>query len=626
MSSNNLNRSVLTYFKKYCIDRDCHYIDSLIISIYITQRKLRVKNNLLLLGHILDGDNADLIEFCSFLRTHEIDLTLENLVEFFEFVISPKDKQVNGAVYTPSYIREYIVDNVLELIPRQEWRNKTFGDIACGCGGFFLTLASKLASAGLSFEEIYKNNIFGVDIQQYSVDRCSLLLSLLAVENGEDIPVFDFNIYTGNSLNYDWSINQKIKGNGGFDFIIGNPPYVGASKIDDESKRLLVNWSVSQSGKADLYIPFFQIALENLVPGGLVGYITVNNFYRSLNGRKFRSYMSYYHYGLKMVDFGSEQIFKGRSTYTAICFISKTIDDILYTQTSSKDLDKLSKDHFVRIYYENLSDDSGWMLRDSSIVKNIEKIERIGIPLGRCFNIRNGFATLKNDIFILNVIDEDNDFYYVSTTDNKTLKVEKNICRDAIKPNTLKKESEIENKKEKLLFPYICKGQNVSLIPEQILKTAYPYAYTYLLWHKNILAKRDKGKKVYDAWFAFGRTQALNVHGYKLLFPYIANAPHFVIAEQKDLLFYNGYTLVSDDLESLKVVQKILKSKVFWYYIKHTSKPYGSEYFALAKNYIKNFGIAKLTDSQKKKLLMMEDAKDVNRMLLELYDLNLDDI
>ena len=267
MSSNNLNRSVLTYFKKYCIDRDCHYIDSLIISIYITQRKLRVKNNLLLLGHILDGDNADLIEFCSFLRTHEIDLTLENLVEFFEFVISPKDKQVNGAVYTPSYIREYIVDNVLELIPRQEWRNKTFGDIACGCGGFFLTLASKLASAGLSFEEIYKNNIFGVDIQQYSVDRCSLLLSLLAVENGEDIPVFDFNIYTGNSLNYDWSINQKIKGNGGFDFIIGNPPYVGASKIDDESKRLLVNWSVSQSGKADLYIPFFQIALENLVPG-----------------------------------------------------------------------------------------------------------------------------------------------------------------------------------------------------------------------------------------------------------------------------------------------------------------------------------------------------------------------
>ena len=107
-------------------------------------------------------------------------------------------------------------------------------------------------------------------------------------------------------------------------------------------------------------------------------------------------------------------------------------------------------------------------------------------------------------------------------------------------------------------------------------------AYEYLLANRETLKKRDKGAREYEAWYAFGRTQALNISGYKLLFPYIADAPYFVISDNKDLLFYNGYALVSDDLRKLKIAQKILQSNVFWYYIKNSSKPYGGDYYALA--------------------------------------------
>lgn len=171
-------------------------------------------------------------------------------------MISPANKETNGAIYTPIRIREYIVNRILLNIPTNEWGNKKFCDVACGCGGFFLTLAQQLHKMELSFAQIYSQNIFGIDIEDYSIRRCKILLSLFAIINGEDVEYFNFNLYVGNSLNFNWNNIDLIRENEGFDVIVGNPPYVSSSKISEESKALLVNWSVAQTGKTDLYIPF----------------------------------------------------------------------------------------------------------------------------------------------------------------------------------------------------------------------------------------------------------------------------------------------------------------------------------------------------------------------------------
>lgn len=83
------------------------------------------------------------------------------------------------------------------------------------------------------------------------------------------------------------------------------------------------NWSVASTGKADLYIPFFELGLKWLNENGSLGYITVNTFYKSLNGRALRNYFSAKKYSFKIIDFGSEQIFNNRLTYTCICLIEK---------------------------------------------------------------------------------------------------------------------------------------------------------------------------------------------------------------------------------------------------------------------------------------------------------------
>lgn len=629
MPSFSIDQQILRFLKNLS-NEDTKYIDQLIVSAYVQFNQLNIVQNILLQDYLLGESDANLSKFINLLERKKFTFTIEHLIELFEFVISPSEKEVNGAVYTPNYIRDYIVANVLNHFENVPLNNLVFADISCGCGGFFYTLALKIKEhIDITFAELYENNFIGIDIKEYSINRTKLLLTLLAIQNGEDIKEFRFNLFCANSLDFNFFEIPLIRDNNGINAIIGNPPYVGSSKIDDDSKLLLDRWSVTRTGKMDLYIPFFQIAMEALAENGILGYITVNNFYRSLNGRGIREYFSVNQFPLRIIDFGSEQVFRGRSTYTCICFIENNNNgNIDYIKSISKNLNQIYEDKYLQINYNNLDNFRGWVLQDNVISTNIEIIENTGTPLGQLFDIKNGFATLKNDVYLFTPKIETEELYLFEK-DNNEYWIEKNICKDAIKPNTLKKENNVEEQMEKLIFPYIEKtlpelfSNNIQLdiIKENTLRISYPLAYKYLTQYRDILKERDKGKREYPAWYAYGRSQALTIKGYKLLFPYIADQPYFVLSDLRELLFYNGYALISDNWESLQIIQKVLKSTLFWYYIKHTSKPYGSNYYALAKNYIKNFGIYNFDTKQKNFLLLCNNQKKIDKFLENLYDI-----
>ena len=102
----------------------------------------------------------------------------------------------------------------------------------------------------------------------------------------------------------------------------------------------------------------------------------------------------------------------------------------------------------------------------------------------------------------------------------------------------------------------------------------------------------------------------------------MAGQPYFVYSAQEDLLLYAGYAVYFDSERELKILKRILESKVFWYYIKKTSKPYSGNYFALAKNYVKDFGICDLNENEKKYLLKTDSYEKRNEFLLEKYGIN----
>lgn len=542
---------------------------------------------------------------------------MEDVISFFELAIPDAEKTANGAVYTPKYIRDYIVRQVMHSVEKP-LAECLCADISCGCGAFLYTLAEYIHEhTGEQFGNIFKH-LYGVDISATSVNRAKILLALVALQNGEIIQDDTFNLFAGDSLTFDFRSMPKVANNNGLDIIVGNPPYVRSKHIDKETKKNFPLWCTSKVGNADLYIPFFEIGLTALNENGLLGYITVNTFFKSVNARTLRNYFSDNHLSLSIVDFGQQLVFKKKLAYTCLAFMSKKqSESLLYVKADVADVEAQNNFVYSRINYSSLDNHRGWHLNRNEVLENIRLIENAGEALGDKYVIKNGIATLANDVFIFRPVRTDDNYHYL-VREGKEYAIEKGICRDIIKPNILKSEADISVKEEKIISPY---DADCNIIAEVFFVDNYPNAYKYLQDYRVILDKRDKGEGDYEAWYAFGRTQAIADSGKKLLFPYMSDLPHFVYTSQKDMMIYCGYAIYNESETELLFLKKVLESSVFDYYMKNTSKPYSTGYFSYAKNYVKSFGIYPFTEEQKQHILSLRTKEEVDEYIRTIYQI-----
>lgn len=583
----------------------------IIVTAFVRFNKLKTHDGFLgqyfdTTGECLEKDIALLAERC----------TIEDVINIFELAIPRSEKTTNGAVYTPKYIRDYIVEHVAAQT-ETPINESLCADIACGCGAFLYTLAVYIhTQTNKTFKSIF-HNLYGIDISATSIERAKILLSLVALANGERTNEDDFNLYCGDTLVFDFKKLPNVRKNGGFDVIVGNPPYVRSKHINPDIKKNLSQWNTSNVGNADLYIPFFEIGMSTLTDTGVLGYITVNTFFKSVNARELRKFLSSSKVSLSIVDFGEQLVFKKKLAYTCMVFLSKAKSESLhYSKAAIDAVERHRQLDYSTIYYRTLDNRRGWHLNRTDILDNIRQIEGAGEALGDKYVIKNGIATLANSIYIFRPTREDNRYYFL-LKEGIEYPIEKEICRDIIKPNILKREADIAEKEEKIITPY----DDSKVIAEDFFVKHYPCAYQYLKTHKGILDARDKGKGRYDAWYAFGRTQAISDSGRKLLFPCMSDLPHFVYAPQENLMIYCGYAIYHDSEDELLVLKRILESPIFAYYIENTSKPYSMGYYSYAKNYVKNFGICPLNDDEKKYLLGLSDRQEIGRFLHKKYGL-----
>lgn len=594
-------------------------VDRLIISSFLKKNNIIVSQNIFIKSYIIPKVNKieykQLNDFISELDKEIIEFNIENLIQLFEFVISPADRIINGAIYTPIEIRDYIISNTLGK-KRRTIGNLKIADISCGCGGFLYSAAKYIKKeTHKTYFEIFKENIYGVDIQYYSITRTKILLSLFAIIEGEDCIEFEFNLFDKDSLSFNWK--ENIQDFQGFDIIVGNPPYVRLKNLNEDTKLLLKNWEVCDTGLTDLYIPFFQIGIDNLAKNGILGYITMNSFFKSLNGRALRSYFNKKSLGFKIIDFGSDQIFKSKNTYTCICLIeNKSSKFINYVAISGSELK--NKKTFSKVYYQDIDSKKGWNLQNHKI---ITKIEAIGKPFGEIYKTRHGIATLKNEIFIFDPVAEDKDYYYLQN--GSLYPIEKGICREIVNSNKLSRVNLLSKLKEKVIFPYNDEVKP-KLLDEKTFKNKFPKAYEYLSKKRETLDQRDKGKGKYENWFAFGRTQSLEKLQNKLFFPKISDQnPSCIINFDKNLLFYNGLAVIGNNEDELIIIKKLMESNLFWYYIKTTSKPYSAKYYSLNGNYINNFGIYTFSDDEKKFIINEDNKSILDTFFEEKYNIRL---
>ena len=132
---------------------------------------------------------------------------------------------------------------------------------------------------------------------------------------------------------------------------------------------------------------------------------------------------------------------------------------------------------------------------------------------------------------------------------------------------------------------------------------------------------RDKGRPNPQGWYAYGRSQGLNKYGKKLLFPTFSNYPRFMLVNNEEALFCNGYGIFENEFIDLEILMKILNSSVMDYYIKNTSYSIEGGYYCYQKKYIERFSIPWLSDRQRTYIRNL-CGNELDKYLWDLYELD----
>lgn len=584
--------------------------------------------------------------------------------------------------YIVDYIVKNTIGELLKGKTPNQVSKMKFVDPACGSGSFLLGAFQYLINWHIDYysnmerppkdviytakdgitrltvtekKRIVVNNIYGVDIdaQAVEVSKLSLLLKVLEDSNKDELeaqqklfqeralPYLGDNIRCGNSLigsdilekddltleeikvinPFDWNDEfAEVFENGGFDAVIGNPPYVRQERIK-EIKPYLKDHYETYTGVADLYVYFFEKGINILKENGYFGVICSNKYAKAKYGKKLRKFILnnkiiYY------TDFTGDNVFKTASVDASVIIVSNK---------NSKD-NTILIDNLFELKQSLLSEES-WIFQSPEVIALKDKINSKGILIKDCENIfiNRGILTGFNKAFIID---------------------------DKLKNQLILS----DEKNEEIIKPFLSgkdinKGfinfKNTYLILSKSgmdIKKEYSVIYNHLEQYKNNLKKRtDKGK----FWFNLRACSFYEeFEKPKLIYPEIGLNLTPIYDDNKFYLNKTCFMLTTKNIDSA-YIGALLSSKVLNFIFRLLGSPLGSSGYVFSKIYIEKLPIIlgseletdlsslfiKInnlkqelinckTPNEKRLIEKQIEVTDnkINRLVYELYDLTEEEI
>lgn len=568
--------------------------------------------------------------------------------------------------YIVHYIVENTVGKKIEGLNPEEIKKIKIVDPACGSGSFLLGAYSYLLDyhqkwylshkSEKSFKNDYyvtkdgelkvnldkrgnilRNNIFGVDIDKEATEVAIMSLYLKMLDDGFDkgerdlffikghvLPDMTDNVKCGNSLigtdyfdgkldfdiqemkeikTFDWDNEfTGIFNTGGFDCVIGNPPYVRQEMLTVYKPYFEKHYR-TYHGVADLYVYFIEKGIKLLKEEGFYSIIVANKWMRANYGLPLRNYLKTA--GLdEIIDFGDLPVFQDATTYPCILTVNKTITNkknIKFNAATVEELsfDELSeylKDKRFKLSLEDLNPE-GWTLCDEKTTRLLDKLKKAGLPLeeyvqGKIFR---GVLTGLNDAFVID-----------AETKNKLISEDpksEEILRPFLSGKNIKRYCRLEPEKYLILFPKGWTNERIKGVKNawSWLEANYEAIARHLKPYEEAGKKRcDKG----DYWWELRACDFyMEFEKPKLIYPNICNRNIFTYDENSLYTNQKCFIISLDD----KSLLGILNSSTFNFLYKQILPKLRGGFFEPSYVFMKDMPVPSVSNEEKVNLITLVD-------------------
>lgn len=529
-------------------------------------------------------------------------------------------------------------------------------------GAWMLTTAEK--------KRILLNNIFGVDIdaQAVEVTKLSLLLKVLEGESNETIgsqltlfqervlPDLAKNIQCGNSLigsdyfegsmfveqeerervnAFDWKTAfPHVFAQGGFDAVIGNPPYIRIQILQETSnidvEFFKGKYKAASKGNYDVYVVFVEKGLNILNEKGRLGFILPHKFFNAQYGESLREVISKGNHLAKVIHFGDQQVFENATTYTCLMF-----------------LDKVGHNEFE---FEKVKDLDGWRVAQTSTASDVGKIDAsrvterewnfsVGESAG-LFNrlsempiklqdvtlrIFQGIKTSADKIYIVEELERRKSKVKIfSKEKDSTFWVESKLLHPLVKGGDSKR-YHLSLTNRLLLFPYAnYLGKGISLIEESEMKLEYPLTWNYLTANKEYLENREDGKMKGKRWYAYIYPKNFDVITLPKIFtPDIAPISSFSLDETGECYFTGGaaggYGILVSPEYSRDYILGLLNSRLLEWFLHLIATTMRGGWYSYESRFIRYLPIQKVRFSDPADKARHDKMVSLVERMLELH-------
>jgi type I restriction-modification system DNA methylase subunit len=446
--------------------------------------------------------------------------------------------------------------------------------------------------------------------------------------NGKE--AFDSEIY--------FSEVMDKKRRGGFDAVIGNPPYVRQESIKELKSALKAEGYECFDGVADLLVYFYERGVKLLREGGTIALITSNKFYRAGYGEKLRGFLARELTLHRLIDFGDAPLFEAIAYASILVGVrdapARDASALAYTWEKEMPFERIAQivpDRGQQIRQIELKPD-GWRLESPAVFRLLEKLRRAGKPLGELPRTAffNGIKTGLNPAFVLRRTERD----AIVSAEPEAATLFKPFLRGRDVKRWRVQSSDLWLLYLPWHFPLHSDVtiRTSSAEAEKAFKAQFPIVHKHLKRFSELLKKRDTSEvDIRYEWYALSRPRFESAPQFskpKVVIPTIVNDVEYAV--DREGYFSNDKTTLLA-CENPEFITALLNSKPLFWFMRQTAAQKQGGFYEFKPMYVSALPIPAVPTEQQKpverlveRILMAKqrDAKaDVSALEREIDEL-----